>query len=88
MFASKPPTCTGRTLDLSRKDSDIRYLRHLGNSDIAINFNALQHLDSIGLVKFENLSGFIRQDVPERFTVNYYGRPLNLEMSKDAGNQA
>ena len=35
MFASKPPTCTARTLDLSRKDSDIRYLRHLGNSDIA-----------------------------------------------------
>ena len=51
-----------------------------------INFNALQHLDSIGLVKFENLSGFIRQDVPERFTVNYYGRLLNLEKSKDAGN--
>ena len=38
MFASKPPTCTGRTLDLSRKDSDIRNLRHLGNSDIAKNF--------------------------------------------------
>ena len=37
MFASKPPTCTGRTLDLSRKDSDIRYLCHLGNSDIAEN---------------------------------------------------
>ena len=36
LAASKPPTCTGRTLDLSRKDSDIRYLRHLGNSDIAI----------------------------------------------------
>ena len=35
MFTSKPPTCTGRTLDLSRKDSNIRYLRHLGNSDIA-----------------------------------------------------
>ena len=38
MFASKPPTCTGRTLDLSRKDSDIRYLHHLGNSDIAASF--------------------------------------------------
>ena len=50
-----------------------------------INFNALQHLDSIGLVKFENLAGFIRQDVPERLTVNYYGRPLNLEKSKNAG---
>ena len=38
MFASKPPTCTGRTLDLSRKDSDIRHLRHLGNPDIAEKF--------------------------------------------------
>ena len=51
-----------------------------------INFVALQHLDSIGLVKFEFLTGFLRQDIPKRFTVNYYGRPLNLEMSKDADN--
>ena len=51
-----------------------------------INFRALQHLDSIGLIKFESLTSFLRQDVPKRFTVNYYGRPLNLEMSKDAGN--
>ena len=35
MFTSKPPTCAGRTLALPRKDRDIRYLRHLGNSDIA-----------------------------------------------------
>ena len=35
MFTSQPPTCTGRTLDLSRKDKNIRDLRHLGNSDIA-----------------------------------------------------
>ena len=39
MFTSKPPTCTGRTLDSPRKDRDIRYLRHLGNSDIAESFN-------------------------------------------------
>ena len=51
-----------------------------------INFGALQHLDSIGLVKLENLTGFLQKDIPKRFTVNYYGRPLNLEMSKDAGN--
>ena len=37
MFTSEPPTCTGRTLDLPRKDRDIRYLRPLGNSDIALN---------------------------------------------------
>ena len=36
MFTSTPPICTGRALELSRKDSNIRYLRHLGNSDIAI----------------------------------------------------
>ena len=38
MFTSKPPTCAGRTLALPRKDRDIRYLRPLGNSDIAQNF--------------------------------------------------
>ena len=52
-----------------------------------IDFDALQHLESIGLVKFEPLAGFLQQDVPKRFTVHYYGRPLNLEMSKDAGNR-
>ena len=31
----KPPSCTGRTLDLPRKDRNIKYLRPLGNSDIA-----------------------------------------------------
>ena len=36
MFTSKPPTCAGRTLALPRKDRDIRYLRPLGNSDIAV----------------------------------------------------
>ena len=36
MFASTPSTCTRRTLDLPRKDWDIRYLRYLGNSDIAL----------------------------------------------------
>ena len=50
-----------------------------------INFGTLQHLDSIGLVKFGNLAGFLQKDVPERFTVTYYGRPLNLEKSKGAG---
>ena len=39
MFTSKPPTCAGRTLALPRKDRDIRYLRPLGNSDIAPKFS-------------------------------------------------
>ena len=32
----QPPICTDRALELSWKDSNIRYLDHLGNSDIAI----------------------------------------------------
>ena len=31
----QPPICTDRALELSWKDSNIRYLDHLGNSDIA-----------------------------------------------------
>ena len=42
MFTSTPPICTGRALELSRKDSNIRCLRHLGNSDIAVNMSRLQ----------------------------------------------
>ena len=41
MFTSKPPTCAGRTLALPRKDRDIRYLRPLGNSDIAKFFDEI-----------------------------------------------
>ena len=50
MFTSKPPTCAGRTLALPRKDRDIRYLRPLGNSDIAI-FPGLLWLVHGGLVQ-------------------------------------
>ena len=32
----QPPICTDRALELSWKDSNIRYLDHLGNSDIAV----------------------------------------------------
>ena len=46
MFTSKPPTCAGRTLALPRKDRDVRYLRPLGNSDIAKNrASGYRHLD-------------------------------------------
>jgi hypothetical protein len=44
-----------------------------------INFNSLLHLEDIGLVKFENLSGFIRK-VPDKYvSIFYYGRPLTIE---------
>ena len=51
-----------------------------------ITFSTLQHLDSIGLIKFANLTGFRRKGLPKNFIVRYFGRPLVLEMSKDADN--
>ena len=51
-----------------------------------INFNALSHLASIGLVQFDNLAGFIRQKLPKRIAVLYYGRALALELPDDADN--
>ena len=52
-----------------------------------INFSSLSHLDSIGLVKFDGVAGFVTQHLPKRFIVAYYGSPLALEMPKAADNK-
>ena len=52
-----------------------------------INFSSLSHLDSIGLVKFGGMAGFINKDLRKRLTVAYYGRTLILEMPKPANNE-
>ncbi len=51
-----------------------------------ISFNSLSHLESIGLIQFNNIAGFTRLKLPKKFVVHYYGRPLSLEMAKDADN--
>ena len=52
-----------------------------------IDFNALMHLESIGLVQFNNIAGYTRLGLPKKFAVFYYGSPLNLEMANDTDNQ-
>ena len=52
-----------------------------------IDFKSLSHLDSIGLVQYEELAGFVTQRLPERLTVVYHGTPVTLEMPKDADNE-
>ena len=49
-----------------------------------ISFNSLSHLDSIGLIQFDNLAGFRIDPLPQRLTVNYYGKTLILEMPQAA----
>jgi len=52
-----------------------------------ITFETLGHLESIGLVHFGTVSGFLRLKLPKEFDVFYYGQPLRLRCSKDSGNE-
>ena len=52
-----------------------------------INFSTLNHLESIGLVQFNAIAGFISQELPKEYTVLYYDRALTLELPHDVGNK-
>jgi hypothetical protein len=51
-----------------------------------INFSTLTHLDDIGLITFEHLTGFLRKGFPKRITIFYYGEPLIIEFSNQENN--
>jgi hypothetical protein len=51
-----------------------------------IDFTSLTHLDNIGLIQFQTLSGFKRLGLPKNFPVYYCGIPLALEMPKEKDN--
>ena len=55
-------------------------------NDNGINFSALSHLESLGLIQFNNLSGFRRLRIPKVATVFYYGKPVTLTFAKEAEN--
>ncbi len=56
-------------------------------NDHNVNFNTLSHLESIGLIHFENLSGFSRLKLPKIISTLYYGSIVNLELPKESDNQ-
>jgi hypothetical protein len=51
-----------------------------------VNFTTLTHLDNIGLIQFQALSGFKRLGLPKKFPVLYCGKPLWLELPKGKDN--
>ena len=61
------------------------------NADIykkeGINFATLSHLESIGLIQFNTLSGFLIQTLPKRIFVLYRNQVLPLELPKDSDNE-
>ena len=56
------------------------YTRH------GITFNALKHLDEIGLLSFASVAGYLRTHLPKRIQVFYYGTPINIEFKKENDN--
>ena len=52
-----------------------------------INFGSLIHLESIGLIQFDNFSGFAKSNLPKTIPVFYYGKWFRLEMPEDSGNK-
>lgn len=52
-----------------------------------ITFNALKHLDDIGLLTFETLTGYAKMRLPKRIRAFYYGRPVVVEFPNENNNQ-
>lgn len=52
-----------------------------------ITFASLKHLDAIGLISFESVSGYVRTGFPKYGHAFYYGRPTTIEFPADANNQ-
>ena len=51
-----------------------------------IDFSSLSHLDSIGLIQYGDLTGFLRKNMPKKVTAGYYQRPIILQLPKDIEN--
>lgn len=52
-----------------------------------INFTALKHLDSIGLISFESTSGYKRFGFGKRAVIYYFGQPTLVEFPKETENE-
>ena len=49
-----------------------------------LDFSALSHLDSIGLIDFSHLTGFVIEDLrPQIYLVSYFGRTISLNVAGD-----
>lgn len=51
-----------------------------------MNFSRLKHLDAIGLVSLESVSGYVLQKLAKQAYAFYYGRPTAIEFPNDQNN--
>lgn len=54
---------------------------------VGLTFSDLKHLDAIGLISFETVSGYLKTGFQKNAVVYYYGRPFLIEFSNESGNQ-
>jgi len=52
-----------------------------------ITFASLKHLDAIGLISFESISGYVRTGFSKYDHALYYGMPTTIEFPADTNNQ-
>jgi hypothetical protein len=55
-------------------------------NDNGVNIRTVDHLDSIGLIKYSDITGYCHKGLPKTVSGSYFGRPLNLTMEKEDGN--
>jgi hypothetical protein len=51
-----------------------------------ITFDALTHLDDLGLLNFNSITGYRLLNFPKMTTMYYYGTPVNIEFGGDEIN--
>ncbi|MEO7253414.1 MAG: hypothetical protein ABIZ64_04130, partial [Casimicrobium sp.] len=56
-------------------------------NDQGIDFNSLSHLESLGLIQFDNIAGFLRLKLPKSASVFFYGMPAALTFPNEVDNQ-
>lgn len=50
---------------------------------LGLTFDSLTHLDSIGLIRFHGVGGFVEVDLPQRCRVSYFDRHLEIEFPEE-----
>lgn len=56
-------------------------------TDHGINFMAISHLESLGLIHFNDLSGYVRRELGQKGFVHYFGNKAWIEFQKPENNE-
>lgn len=63
-------------------DTEAKIYEHHG-----ITFNALKHLDDIGLISFDSVAGYKLIHLPKKVRIAYYDVPIDIEFEKESDNE-